>query len=135
MFGLFGKKADIKDIDSDDVVLVAQDLVRAELEGTLAWKYRRVVCFSKQKDAVASLQAGTPRAVVLQAELDQGSGYSVCNVMKKSSVLRTVPLVLFTTTATRATVEQHKRLQTRADKYVIGNDAASVAAALAELLV
>lgn len=57
-------------------------------------------------------------AIVLCVELNRGSGYSVCNKLKKDAQLSTVPLVLTSSQATEETFEQHKKLRTRAEAYL-----------------
>src|SRR5512136_2768747 len=60
-----------------------------------------------------------PDAVVLCVELPRMSGYSVCNKLKKDESLRTIPLVVISAEATPETFEQHRKLKTRAEEYLI----------------
>ncbi len=59
-----------------------------------------------------------PRLIVLCVELSRGSGYSVCNKLKKDPDLAAIPLILTSSQATEETFEQHKKLRTRADEYL-----------------
>jgi len=60
-----------------------------------------------------------PDAVVLCVELPRMSGYSVCNKLKKDDSLRSIPLVIISAEATQETFEQHRKLKTRAEDYLI----------------
>lgn len=63
-------------------------------------------------------RASAPDLIVLCVELTRGSGYSVCNKLKKDSQLATIPLILTSAQATEETFEQHKKLRTRAEAYL-----------------
>ncbi len=60
-----------------------------------------------------------PDLILLCVELPKMSGYSVCNKLKKDKKLKSVPLVVMSAEATEETFEQHKKLKTRADEYII----------------
>ncbi len=60
-----------------------------------------------------------PDAVVLCVELPKMSGYSICNKLKKDEALKSIPLVVISGEATPDTFEQHKKLKTRAEDYLI----------------
>lgn len=60
-----------------------------------------------------------PDLIVLCVELPKMSGYSICNKLKKDDNLREIPLIITSSEATPETFEQHKRLKTRADGYLI----------------
>jgi len=60
-----------------------------------------------------------PDLVVLCVELPRMSGYSVCNKLKKDEALRAIPLVVISAEATPETFEQHRKLKTRAEDYLI----------------
>ncbi|HVP65770.1 MAG TPA: response regulator [Anaeromyxobacteraceae bacterium] len=60
-----------------------------------------------------------PDAIVLCVELPRMSGYSVCNKLKKDDALRAIPLVIISAEATPETFEQHRKLKTRAEDYLI----------------
>jgi CheY-like chemotaxis protein len=55
---------------------------------------------------------------VLCAELAGGSGFAVCNKLRKDPDLREVPLLLTSADASDETFEQHRKLKTRADAYL-----------------
>jgi len=59
-----------------------------------------------------------PGLIVLCVELSRGSGYSVCNKLKKDPELAAIPLILTSSQATDETFEQHKKLRTRAEEYI-----------------
>jgi CheY-like chemotaxis protein len=63
-----------------------------------------------------------PEVIVLCVELNQKinriSGFSICNKLKKDSELAKIPLILTSANMTTETLEQHKKLKTRAQKYL-----------------
>jgi CheY-like chemotaxis protein len=61
----------------------------------------------------------SPDLIVLCVELPRMSGYSVCNKLKKDDALRGIPLVIISAEATPETFEQHRKLKTRAEDYLI----------------
>lgn len=62
-----------------------------------------------------------PAAVILSVELGDRlhGGFSWCNRIKKDEELKDIPLLLVSSLATEDTFEQHRRLKTRADEYLI----------------
>ena len=69
-------------------------------------------------NALAQLSSGNYQAVILSVELVRGSGYSICNKLKKDPQFSRIPLVLISGQATREIFEQHRRLKTHADAYL-----------------
>lgn len=63
--------------------------------------------------------ASHPAVIVLCVELPKMSGYSICNKLKKDDELKDIPLIITSSEATPETFEQHKKLKTRADGYLI----------------
>ena len=122
MFGYFKKKAETKEIPEGGIVIVTQDDIGRELESRLQRKGNKTVFFNRQNDAVESMKIGSPRAIVLQAELEKGSGYSVCNIFRKNKHIKNIPLLFFASEGKKKTLLQHKQLPTRADEYVVGKN-------------
>ena len=60
-----------------------------------------------------------PELIVLCVELPKMSGYSVCNKLKKDELLKSIPLIIISAEATPETFEQHRKLKTRAEGYLI----------------
>jgi DNA-binding response OmpR family regulator len=63
-------------------------------------------------------RAERPDGIVLCAELPGGSGFVVCNKLRKDPDLREIPLLLTSADASDETFEQHRKLRTRADAYL-----------------
>ena len=74
---------------------------------------------SDGKEGVELARALRPDCVVLCVELPGLSGYSWCNRLKKDEVLKAIPLVITSSEATPETFEQHRKLKTRAEDYLI----------------
>lgn len=71
------------------------------------------------KEGLDRAAADRPSAIVLCVELGKMSGYSICNKLKKDDALKDIPLVITSREATNETFEQHKKLKTRAEAYLI----------------
>ena len=72
-------------------------------------------------DPVAGLQAAAhygPELILVSIEFPQMNGFAVCNKLKRSPSLRNVPLIVLSSECTDETFEQHRRLRTRAERYV-----------------
>ncbi|MCC6806392.1 MAG: response regulator [Deltaproteobacteria bacterium] len=92
----------------------AQPLVQA-IQG---WGYG-VTWTPDGKEGLDRAAAERPSAIVLCVELGKMSGYSICNKLKKDEQLKDIPLVITSREATNETFEQHKKLKTRAEAYLI----------------
>ena len=57
--------------------------------------------------------------MVLCVELPGLSGYSWCNRLKKDGTLKSIPLVITSSEATPETFDQHRKLKTRAEDYLL----------------
>ncbi len=71
------------------------------------------------KEGLDRAAAEHPSAIILCVELGKMSGYSICNKLKKDDQLKDIPLVITSREATNETFEQHKKLKTRAEAYLI----------------
>ncbi len=79
------------------------------------------------KEGLDLARVDRPDLIVLCVELPRMSGYSVCNKLKKDDQLKSIPLVIISAEATPETFEQHRKLKTRAEGYLIKPfDAASL---------
>jgi DNA-binding response OmpR family regulator len=87
------------------------------------------------KEGLDLAKADRPDLIVLCVELPKMSGYSVCNKLKKDDHLKSIPLVIISAEATPETFEQHKKLKTRAEDYLIKPfDAAALLKKIAALV-
>lgn len=71
------------------------------------------------KEGLDLARVDRPDLIVLCVELPKMSGYSICNKLKKDDALRTIPLVIISAEATTDTFDQHRKLKTHADDYLI----------------
>src|SRR5512136_1427348 len=71
------------------------------------------------KEGFELARALHPDCVVLCVELPGLSGYSWCNRLKKDGSLKSIPLVITSSEATRETFDQHRKLKTRAEDYLL----------------
>lgn len=63
-------------------------------------------------------RANPPVLIILSVE-PRKVGYAICNKLKRSPSLREVPLILISSEETQATFEQHKKLKSHADEYLL----------------
>jgi CheY-like chemotaxis protein len=71
------------------------------------------------KEGLDKATAERPNAIILCVELGKMSGYSICNKLKKDDQLKDIPLIITSREATNETFEQHRKLKTRAEAYLI----------------
>jgi DNA-binding response OmpR family regulator len=69
-------------------------------------------------DAMEWGRTQRPAVIVLSVE-PKKIGYAICNKLRRSPSLREVPLVLISGEETPATFEQHRKLKSRADEYLL----------------
>ncbi|HVR63001.1 MAG TPA: response regulator [Polyangia bacterium] len=70
------------------------------------------------EDAMEWGQNNVPALIVLSVE-PRKVGYAICNKLKRSAMLRDVPLILISSEETLATFEQHRKLKSHADEYLL----------------
>src|SRR5512137_628328 len=71
------------------------------------------------KEGIELARAFRPDCIVLCVELPGLSGYSWCNRLKKDAELKAIPLVITSSEATQETFDQHRKLKTRAEDYLL----------------
>ena len=69
-------------------------------------------------DAMEWGRTNKPAVIILSVE-PRKVGYAISNKLRRSPSLREVPLVLISSEETLATFEQHKKLKSRADEYLL----------------
>jgi DNA-binding response OmpR family regulator/predicted nucleic acid-binding Zn-ribbon protein len=69
-------------------------------------------------DAMEWGRGHKPSVIVLSVE-PKKIGYAICNKLRRSPSLRDVPLILISGEETPATFEQHRKLKSRADEYML----------------
>jgi CheY-like chemotaxis protein len=70
------------------------------------------------EDALEWGQDNQPALIILSVE-PRKVGYAICNKLKRNARLRDVPLILISGEETLATFEQHKKLKSHADEYLL----------------
>jgi CheY-like chemotaxis protein len=69
-------------------------------------------------EAIEWGRSNHPALIILSVE-PRKVGYAICNKLKRSPSLREVPLILISAEETQATFEQHRKLKSRADEYLL----------------
>ncbi len=100
------------------LIIDSETPVADELSGALEGLGATAHVSGDGTEGVEYAKSNAPDLIVLCVELTRGSGYSVCNKLKKDSQLATIPLILTSAQATEETFEQHKKLRTRAEAYL-----------------
>lgn len=68
--------------------------------------------------AIEWARTNVPALIVLSVE-PRKVGYAICNKLKRSPTLRDIPLILTSSEETMATFEQHRKLKSRAEEYLL----------------
>lgn len=90
----------------------------AELRRVLSPHGLRVESIPDGEEAIEWARPHHPSLIVLSVE-PRKIGYAICNKLKRSPTLRDVPLILVSAEETMATFEQHKKLKSRAEDYLL----------------
>src|SRR6188472_1622253 len=78
----------------------------------------QVETISNGDEAMEWGRTNKPAIIILSVELRK-VGYAISNKLRRSPSLREVPLILISSEETMATFEQHKKLKSRADEYLL----------------
>jgi DNA-binding response OmpR family regulator len=78
----------------------------------------QVETISNGDEAMEWGRTNKPAVIILSVE-PRKVGYSISNKLRRSPSLREVPLVMISSEETLATFEQHKKLKSRADEYLL----------------
>lgn len=100
------------------LIIDSEAPVAAALKDALAARGVDSIITADGTDGLDRVKSEKPDLIVLCVELSRGSGYSVCNKLKKDPDMAAIPLILTSSQATEETFEQHKKLRTRAEAYV-----------------
>lgn len=103
-----------------DVFVIADGETGGPLAEALRAAGRTVVAVGDENEAWARLGMVTPEAIVLATTLDDGSGWSLCNRIRKHKRLQAVFLLIVGSAAEAKALKQHETLATRADVYLAG---------------
>ncbi|HEY4185224.1 MAG TPA: response regulator [Polyangia bacterium] len=90
----------------------------AEIRRVLSPRGLRVESIPNGEQAIEWARANGPALIILSVE-PRKVGYAICNKLKRSPTLREVPLILISAEETMATFEQHKKLKSRAEEYML----------------
>jgi CheY-like chemotaxis protein len=77
-----------------------------------------VKCITNGEQAIEWARKNQPSVIIVCVE-PRKVGYAVCNKIKRSPELKDVPLILTSSEETPQTFEQHKKLRSRAEDYII----------------
>jgi CheY-like chemotaxis protein len=77
-----------------------------------------VVSIPNGDEAMEWGRVNKPSVIIVSVE-PKKIGYAICNKLRRSPSLRDVPLVLVSGEETEATFEQHRKLKSRADDYLL----------------
>ena len=71
------------------------------------------------EQGIAMAKEESPDLIVVCVEAQPTNGYMVCTRLKKDDQLKSIPVILTSSTATAESFEKHKKLKTRAEEYLI----------------
>ena len=95
--------------DPKDAEFVREALAPFEFEVKHIVNGEQAIDWGKKNPPSAIMVCVEPRKV----------GYAICNKIKRSTELKDVPLILTSAEETQQTFEQHKKLRSRAEEYII----------------
>lgn len=103
------------------LIIESDDSFASTLREALEARGVDVAITADGKDGVSLAQSRETSAVVLSVELGDRltGGFAWCNKFKRDPSLRSIPLLLTSSLATEDTFEQHRKLKTRADGYLL----------------
>lgn len=102
------------------VLLIESDTVFAQhLTAALEPAGYSVITVGDGASGVDRARSSLPDAIVLSAELPDGSGFAVCSRLRRAQELSAIPLILTSSEATPAAIEAHKQNRGRADAYLL----------------
>jgi CheY-like chemotaxis protein len=90
----------------------------AEIRGVLEPYGFEVTNIPNGEAAIEWARQNAPDLVIVSVE-PRKMEYAVCNKLKRSPELQTIPLILTSAEETPQTFEQHKKLRSRADEYML----------------
>jgi CheY-like chemotaxis protein len=90
----------------------------AEIRSALSPYGYEIESIPNGDQAIDWARTNPPALIILSVE-PRKVGYAVCNKIKRSPSLRDIPLLLISAEETEATFEQHKKLKSRADEYLL----------------
>jgi len=101
------------------MVIESDETFATSLESMLSGYDVIMEVIADGKTGLQTAKQDPPDMILLCVELPKMSGYSICNKLKKDKRLKSVPLIIMSSEATEETFEQHKKLKTRAEDYII----------------
>jgi CheY-like chemotaxis protein len=101
------------------LVIESEDEFAESLSSMFSGYDTEVSIITDGKSGLQNAKQDPPDLTILCVELPKMSGYSICNKLKKDKKLKSVPLIIMSSEATEETFEQHKKLKTRAEDYII----------------
>src|SRR5712671_2531624 len=74
---------------------------------------------TNSEQGMALARNESPDLIVVCVEAQPTNGYMVCTRLKKDDQLKSIPVILTSSTATAESFDKHKKLKTRAEEYLI----------------
>jgi len=107
-------------MDQRQILVVENDAAYADqIRGSLEPLGLQVQVVGDGGEGLQQAKSNPPELILLSVELPNMSGYSICNKLKKNPDLKRIPLIIMSAEATPEIFEQHKKLKTRAEDYLI----------------
>src|SRR5499433_524248 len=104
--------------DRNVLVIEPDGAFAAELRGALEPYGFGVEVLTDGNEVLQRARDPMPDLVLLSVE-PRNVGYAICNKLKKNNAWKNTPIVLMSLDATQETFDQHRKLKTHADEYLI----------------
>jgi len=77
-----------------------------------------ILFYTLGKEGVDEIADNTPDLVILSLEISDMNGFLVCNMLKKNSLTKKIPIIITSLEKSEKDFEQHKKLKLRAENYL-----------------
>src|SRR5215813_11668273 len=115
---LLSKSERVPMAERNVLIIEPEGAFAAELRGALEPYGFGVEVLTDGNEVLQRARDPMPDLVLLCVE-PRNVGYAICNKLKKNNAWKNTPIVLTSSEATAETFEQHRKLKTHADEYLI----------------
>src|SRR5262245_57218701 len=115
---LFGTAERVPLAERNVLIIEPDGAFAAELRGALEPYGFGTEVLPDGNEVLQRARDPMPDLVLLCVE-PKNVGYAICNKLKKNNAWKSTPIVLMSAEATHDTFEQHRKLKTHADEYLI----------------
>jgi len=113
----FGYPADVTAFSA--LIIDADEAASSSIRSALAPFGFELTATHDDSEAMSLAKTATPDIIFLRVELPHVSGFSVCNKLRRADETKYIPLVLYASDVSAEIFDQHRKLKTHADDYLV----------------